>query len=114
MGSRIVLLQENSVSILMLSISVSKFHELVSVFGNEDPYRLDAPFWDKLPVNHTLKIPPDTQRYFGAELIFFNDGFGTLMGIEPLFPGVRFAIIGPFFTTCDNSPDKIYRPWDYQ
>ena len=72
----------------MLGISVSKFHEVVLVVGNKDPH-------DKLPVNHTFKIPPDTQHYFGAKLIF-NDDFGRYTGNEQLFRGVRVAVTDPF------------------
>ena len=28
------------------------------------------------------------------------------MGTEPLFWGIRVAVIDPFFITCDNFPDK--------
>ena len=42
----------------------------------------------------------------GAEPIFFNDDFGRLTGSEPLFRGVRVAVIDPFFIICDNSPDE--------
>ena len=67
-----------------------------------------TPVWNKLPVNHTFKIPPDTQHYFGAEPIFFNDGFGGLTGTESLFRGVRVAVMDPFFITCDNEmTDKL-------
>ena len=45
-----------------------------------------TPIWNKLP--NTFKISPDQQHYFGAELI--------LTGTEPLFWGVRVAVIYPF------------------
>ena len=61
--------------------------------------------WNKLPVNHTFKIPPDTQHYFGAEPIF-NVDFGRLTGSEPTFRGVRVVVIDQFSITWDCSPDK--------
>ena len=61
--------------------------------------RIDCtPVWNKLPVNRTFKIPPDT-HYFGADTDFFNDDFGRLTGTEPLFRGVRVAVVDPFFIT---------------
>ena len=36
----------------------------------------------------------------------FNDDFGRLLGTEPLFRGIRVAVIYPFFIICFNSPDK--------
>ena len=47
---------------------ISKFHELVPFVENKNPHRLHTRF-NKLTVNHTFKIPPDTQYYFGAEPI---------------------------------------------
>ena len=37
---------------------------------------------------------------------FFNDDFGRLMRIDPLFRVVRVAVLDPFFMTYDKSPDK--------
>ena len=35
--------------------------------------RIDLmPVWNKLPVNHTFKIPPDTEDHFGDEPILFT------------------------------------------
>ena len=56
-----------------------------------------TPVWNQLSVNHIFNIPPDTQYYF--------DDFGRLTGNEPMFRGVRVAVVDPFFITCDNSPD---------
>ena len=89
----------------MLGISVSKFHELVQLL--REKIRIEWTLvWKELPVNHTLKIPPATQHYFGAEPIFFSDDFSRLSGTEPFFRSVRVGVIDPFFITCDNSPDK--------
>ena len=57
-----------------LRISVSKFHELVPVVENKDP-----------------------QQHYGPNG-FFNDDFGKLTGTEPLFRGVRVAVIDPFLS----------------
>ena len=66
-----------------------------------------TPVCNYLPVTHNFKIHRHTQNYCGAEpMFFFIDDFGRLMGNEPLFRGVRFATIDPFFIRCDNSPDK--------
>ena len=53
--------------------------------------------WNKLPVNHTFRIPPDT-HYFGAESISFNYDFRRLMRTEPLFRGVKVELIDPFLS----------------
>ena len=60
-----------------------------------------TPVWYKLPVNHILKISPDTQHYFGVE-----PNFLTMILADWLFRGVRVTVIDPFFITCNNSPDK--------
>ena len=52
--------------------------------------------WNKLPVNHTFKIPPDTQHYFGAEPILFDNDSDRLTGTEPMFRGVKVAVKDPF------------------
>ena len=105
MGSRIVVLQENSISVNKCWVSPSQnFMNSFQLLRTK--FRIDCtPVWNRLPVNHTYKISPDTQHYFGAEPIFLNDDFGTLKGTEPLFSCVRVAVI-LFFITCDNSPDK--------
>ena len=96
--------------------NVSKFHELIPVIENKGPYRLHDRLKKKkkerkkLPVNHTFKIPSDTQYYFGVETDFFNDDFGRLTGTKPVFWGVRIVATDPFFSTCNNSLD----PWDYR
>ena len=70
-----------------------------------NPHRLHAHL-EQTPSDHTTKIPLDTQHYFRAKPIFFNDDFGRLTGTEPLFQGVWIVIIDPFFIICDNSLDK--------
>ena len=61
------------------------------------------PISNKLPVNHTFKIPPDTQHCFGAKLFF-----SRLTGTESLFQGIRVVVIDAFCITCDNSPNKSF------
>ena len=63
--------------------------------------------WNKLPA----VTPSNSTRLTTLPLgrtDFFNDNFGTLTGTEPLFRGVRVAVIDPFFITCDNSRDKYF------
>ena len=55
-------------------------------------------------VDHTFKIPPDTQ-FCGQTNLFYGD-FGRLTGTEPMFWSVRVAVIDPLYIACDNSPDK--------
>ena len=70
--------------------------------------RIDcSPVWNKLPVNHSFKIPRHTQHYSWAESIFINDDFGRLTETELLFLDIRVAVIDPFFIICDNSPDNL-------
>ena len=57
--------------------------------------------WNKLPVSHNFKIPPDTELW--GQTDFLNDDCGRLTWTEPLLRGVRVAVIDPFFITCDNS-----------
>ena len=79
----------------MLGISVSKFHELVPVVENKDPYRLHACL-EQTPSE------PDPQNSTRCTLLwgradFFNDDLGRLTGTEALVA---------FFITRDNSPDN--------
>ena len=65
--SRIVLLQENSISVNLCWVSPSQTN---SVHLLRMKIRIDCtPVWKNLPVNHTFKLPPDTQHYFRAEPI---------------------------------------------
>ena len=106
MESCIIVLLENSLSVNYCWVSPSQnfmnsFHLL------KIKIHIDCtPVWNKLPVNHTFRISPDTQHYFRAGSIFFNDDFGIVTGSEALFLGVRVAVINPFFMTCDNYREK--------
>ena len=86
-------------------ISVSKFHELVPVVENKDPNRLHAHLEQTPSESHLQNSTRHTTLLWDRTNFFFNDD-GRLMGTEPLFQGVRVAVIDPFFITCDSSPDK--------
>ena len=59
----------------MLGIFIAKFHELVPLQRIKIHFDCTT-VWNKLPVNHTFRIPSDT-HYFGAQPIF-NDDFDRL------------------------------------
>ena len=89
----------------MLGVSVSKFHELVPVVENGDQHRIHTRLEQTLSDSHLQNSTRHTTLFWGRT-ICFNDDFGSLTGTEPLFRGVRVAVIDPFNITCDNSPDK--------
>ena len=90
----------------MLGITVSKFHELVPVVENKDPHRLHARL-EQTPSESRFQNSTRHTKLLWTNQIFLNDDLGKFMGTEPLFWGVRVALIDPLFITRDNSPDKF-------
>ena len=77
---------------------ISKFHELVPAAENKDPHRLHERFEQtSSEQTHNITLGPN---------LFFNDDFGRLAGSEPLFRGVRVAVMDQCFYTCDSFHDK--------
>ena len=99
---------EAGLSIRSVHTIISKFHELIPVVENKDLYRLHVHL-EQTPSRSCFKNFTRHNITLGSNK-FFNNGFGRLMGIKPLFRGIRVALIDPFFITCDNSPDKCIIP----
>ena len=85
----------------MLGNLASKFHGLVLVVENKDPDRLHARL-QQTPSELSLQNSTRHTSLRWAPTDFFNDDFGRLTGTEPLFRGVRVAVIDPFFITCTD------------
>ena len=74
-----------------------KFHKLIVVENKDLHTRFEhIPKETRLhnSIRHTVLLWGRTD--------LFNEGFGKLMGNEPLFRGISVAVIDPFFTTCGN------------
>ena len=84
----------------MLGNFVSKFHELVLVVDNKDPHRLNAHLEQTTNESYFQNITRHT--LFWGRTDVFNDQFGRLTGIEPLFRGVRAAVIDHFLSLLIN------------
>ena len=59
-----------------------------------------------LPSESHLQRSTRQTTFHWGRTDFFNDDFGRLTGIEPLFRGVRVAVLDQVFITCNN--DKSF------
>ena len=79
----------------MLGIFVSKFHEFIPVVENKDPHRLHVRL-EQTPSESHLQNSTRHTKLFWDWTIFLNNDFGRLTRTEPLFRGIRVAVLTHF------------------